>query len=204
VCRQAPYGYDQRCEVLGTEGCLATNNVFPNTASLYTRDVYGHADHPFNFFMSRYREAYAAETRAFIECLVYDRPAPITGQDGLIALIMAEAAGLSAEEKRWVSFAEVIQGPAVPQEGPWMRRARALLGKEVATKADISAAFHLIDSEHDGVISRANIKEALNRLGEYPSEKEINSLITAADLDQDGRLDLQDFEDLFCAFLRSQ
>jgi len=205
VCRQAPYGYDQRCEVLGTDGCLVTNNVFPNTASLYTREKYGHADHPYDFFMSRYREAYAAETRAFIECLVYDRPAPITGQDGLIALIMAEAAGVSAEEKRWVSFAEVIgDADKVPKEGPWMRRARALLGKEVATKADIAAAFQIIDSENDGVISRVNIKEALNRLGEYPSDKEITNLITTADFNRDGQLSLQDFEDLFCAFLSKQ
>ena len=200
VCRQAPYGYDQRCEVLGTDGVLATNNLFPNTATLYTRDKYGHADHPYDFFMSRYREAYAAETRAFIECLVYDLPTPVAGQDGLIALIMAIAAGISAEEKRWVSFAEVIGGDEA-DEGPWMRRARALLGKDVATKKDIDKAFHIIDTEHDGSITRANIKDALNRLGEYPSDTEIQHLIDVADLDNDGELSRQDFEDLFCAFL---
>ena len=205
VCRQAPYGYDQRAEVLGTDGCLVTNNMFPNTASLYTREKYGHADHPYDFFMSRYREAYAAETRAFIECLVYDRPAPITGQDGLIALIMAEAAGVSAAEKRWVSFAEVIgDDDMVPKEGPWMRRARALLGKEIASRADVAAAYGIIDSEQDGIISPINIKEALHRLGEYPSDKEIQHLISVADVDHDGQLSLQDFEDLFCAFLSRQ
>ena len=32
VCRQAPYGYDQRAEVLGTKAMIQTDNMYPNTA----------------------------------------------------------------------------------------------------------------------------------------------------------------------------
>lgn len=35
VCRQSSYGYDQRAEVLGTKGMIATDNVYPNTAKIY-------------------------------------------------------------------------------------------------------------------------------------------------------------------------
>lgn len=35
VCRQSSYGYDQRAEVLGSKGMIATDNVYPNTAKIY-------------------------------------------------------------------------------------------------------------------------------------------------------------------------
>ncbi|CAM9715124.1 unnamed protein product [Hapterophycus canaliculatus] len=57
---------------------------------------------PYDFFMSRYKEAYIQETLAFCDCLVNDKPSPCSGEDGLMALIMAIAAGKSAEEGRWV------------------------------------------------------------------------------------------------------
>lgn len=109
VCRQSSYGYDQRAEVLGTKGMIATDNVYPNTAKIYKNDFTGNADMPFDFFLSRYNEAYVKETIAFCESLVNDTPVPITGEDGLVALIMAIAADKSAEENRWVPFQEIVQ-----------------------------------------------------------------------------------------------
>ena len=64
---------------------------------------------PYDFFLSRYNEAYVQETIAFCESLVKDTPVPCTGQDGLIALIMAIAADISAKENRWVKFSDVVQ-----------------------------------------------------------------------------------------------
>ena len=64
---------------------------------------------PYDFFLSRYNEAYVTETIAFCESLVNDSPVPCTGQDGLVALIMAIAADISAAENRWVKFNEVVQ-----------------------------------------------------------------------------------------------
>lgn len=107
VCRQAPYGYDQRAEVLGTKGMIMTDNMYPNTARVYTSGFTGNADMPYDFFMSRYKEAYLRETEAFCEALVKDLPSPCSGEDGLFALIMALAAGKSAEEGRWVKFSEI-------------------------------------------------------------------------------------------------
>ena len=48
---------------------------------------------PFDFFMSRYKEAYIQESIAFVNCLRDDAPSPCTGEDGLVALIMSIAAG---------------------------------------------------------------------------------------------------------------
>lgn len=109
VCRQSSYGYDQRAEVLGTGGMIATDNVYPNTAKIYKNDFTGNADMPYDFFLSRYNEAYVTETTAFCDSLVNDKPVPCTGQDGLVALIMALAADKSAEENRWVSFNEIVE-----------------------------------------------------------------------------------------------
>jgi len=109
VCRQSSYGYDQRAEVLGTKGMIATDNVYPNTAKIYKNDFTGNADMPYDFFLSRYNEAYVTETVAFCESLVNDTPVPCSGSDGLVALIMALAADKSAAENRWVSFSEVVE-----------------------------------------------------------------------------------------------
>lgn len=109
VCRQSSFGYDQRAEVLGTDGMIQTDNVYPNTAKIYKPDFTGNADMPYDFFLSRYNEAYVTETIAFCESLVNDSPVPCTGEDGLVALIMAIAADKSAAENRWVSFQEIVE-----------------------------------------------------------------------------------------------
>ncbi|KAL7487700.1 hypothetical protein ACHAW6_013255 [Cyclotella cf. meneghiniana] len=109
VCRQSSYGYDQRAEVLGTKGMIATDNVYPNTAKIYKNDFTGNADMPYDFFLSRYFEAYVTETEAFCKSLVDDTPVPCTGIDGLVALTMSLAADKSAAEGRWVKPSEIIQ-----------------------------------------------------------------------------------------------
>jgi myo-inositol 2-dehydrogenase/D-chiro-inositol 1-dehydrogenase len=57
VCRQAPYGYDQRAEVLGKKAMVQTDNTYPNTARLYSASFTGNADMPYDFFMSRCKGA---------------------------------------------------------------------------------------------------------------------------------------------------
>eukprot|EP00966_Prymnesium_polylepis_P185752 4305891-Prymnesium_polylepis.2 len=63
-------------------------------------------------------QAYAAETIAFVDALVNDTPVPCTGEDGLVALVMSIAAGMSAEEKRWVKFSELSKVPCSRSETP--------------------------------------------------------------------------------------
>ena len=104
--RKAVYGYDQRVEVFGSEGCVSADNNYPNSAMISdARRV--HRDLPLNFFMERYTESYIAEMKAFIECIVNDTPPPVTGLDGRIPVVMGYAAKKSYAEGRPVKLAEV-------------------------------------------------------------------------------------------------
>lgn len=109
VCRQSCYGYDQRAELLGTKGMIETDNVYPNTAKLSTSDRTGNADMPYDFFLQRYNQAYTDETLAFCKSLTEKTAVPCSGNDGLMALILARAADKSAAEQRFVSVREIVE-----------------------------------------------------------------------------------------------
>merc|ERR1711908_157768 len=53
ACRKAVYGYDQRAEILCEDGMVMTDNMHPSTVRMFNRDFVGHADKPYDFFMSR-------------------------------------------------------------------------------------------------------------------------------------------------------
>jgi myo-inositol 2-dehydrogenase/D-chiro-inositol 1-dehydrogenase len=97
--RQAAYGYDQRVEILGSAGKIATENCYPNQAEISTGKTV-HRDLPLNFFMDRYTESFAAELRAFVAAVLEKRPTPVTGIDGRIPVAMALAARQSYDERR--------------------------------------------------------------------------------------------------------
>ena len=89
--RRATYGYDQRIEVHGSLGMVLAENQRPVAIELATAQ--GFIRPPLHdFFMTRYTAAYAAEIAAFI-AMLGDNSAPTpSGHDGLMALILAEAA----------------------------------------------------------------------------------------------------------------
>ncbi len=107
--RRAVYGYDQRVEVFGSDGCIRTENEHPNTAVISTARAVCR-DLPLHFFVNRYTASYLAEMEAFVEAVREDRPVPVTGEDGLMALVMGLAACRSLEEKRPVRLAEIVGG----------------------------------------------------------------------------------------------
>jgi myo-inositol 2-dehydrogenase/D-chiro-inositol 1-dehydrogenase len=107
-CRQAAYGYDQRVEILGSLGKIATENAYPNEAVVSTgRSV--RRDLPLNFFMDRYRESFAAELRSFAEAIIHDRRTLVNGEDGRIPVVMGLAARKSYDEGRPVRLTEVAE-----------------------------------------------------------------------------------------------
>jgi len=105
--RRATYGYDQRIEVHGSLGAVsATNHA---EARIEFAGPEGYTRPPnLHFFITRYAGAYAAEIVAFVEALTAGNPPPVTGQDGLFALAIAEAAARSVELGRTVSISEVL------------------------------------------------------------------------------------------------
>ena len=62
--RRAVYGYDQRLELLGSEGLLQAQNMLENTVVKSTKGGVTGAK-PTYFFLERYMPAYAAEWAAF-------------------------------------------------------------------------------------------------------------------------------------------
>ena len=106
--RRATYGYDQRIEVLGSEGSISAENVHRSRTLLANAD--GFTRPPLlDFFMTRYTEAYAAEIAAFVAALRDGTSPPTTGRDGLMALVLAEAALRSVREGRAIAAAEVLR-----------------------------------------------------------------------------------------------
>jgi myo-inositol 2-dehydrogenase/D-chiro-inositol 1-dehydrogenase len=104
--RRATYGYDQRIEVHGSKGAVSAENQRP--VSIEVASALGYTRPPLHdFFMTRYTEAYAAEIAAFIAAASGKGKASPSGEDGLAALALAEAALMSVAEGRTVKLADV-------------------------------------------------------------------------------------------------
>ena len=104
--RRAAYGYDQRVELLGSDGLLQAQNMLENTVVKSTADGVTGAK-PTYFFLERYMPAYKEEWAQFVAAALHQSAMPVTLDDGVAALAMAEAATLSAAENRPVRLAEV-------------------------------------------------------------------------------------------------
>lgn len=95
--RRAAYGYDQRFEVLGSNGLLQAGNVRPTEVVAWNDQVIS-SDKPEAFFLERYRAAYALEIEHFFDALVNGTPVRTTIEDGIKALELAELATQSWRE----------------------------------------------------------------------------------------------------------
>jgi len=103
---KAVYGYDQRVEVFGSKGSIQIANNYPNTAVISDGESI-HRDLPLYFFVERYTESYIAEMRAFAQAVLEDKPIPVSGLDGRLAVVMAMAARKSYDEKRPIKLSEI-------------------------------------------------------------------------------------------------
>ena len=105
-CRKAVYGYDQRTEAHGSLGCIFVENDRPNTSLLLTEQG-GLSEKFLWFFVERYKEAFIEELRAFVRAIEENSEPPVTGLDGLKAVLIAQAADTSARENRPVRVERV-------------------------------------------------------------------------------------------------
>ncbi len=105
--RRASYGYDQRIEAHGSLGAVSAENQ--RAVSIEVANAKGYTRPPLlDFFMTRYTQAYANEIAAFIDALSGKREAAPSGEDGLAALVLADAAVKSAAEGRLVKVSEIL------------------------------------------------------------------------------------------------
>lgn len=89
--RRAVYGYDQRLEAFGSEGCVSINNECPTTAVVATSNGV-QTDKPLYFFLERYTQAYIQEIQDFFRSILYNEPILCRANDGLQAERIAQAA----------------------------------------------------------------------------------------------------------------
>lgn len=92
--RRASYGYDQRIEVHGSGGLLRAGNIHKSTVEMATGAGFL-ADPVQDFFLERYAEAYRAELAHFVDCVETGKAPSPSGEDGLAAQRLADAATLS-------------------------------------------------------------------------------------------------------------
>lgn len=93
--RRATYGYDQRIEAHGAKGQLRAGNQTQTTVEFAGPG--GFTSEPaLPFFLERYAAAYRAELTAFIAGVTEGQKLAPTGEDGLRALVLADAATESA------------------------------------------------------------------------------------------------------------
>jgi myo-inositol 2-dehydrogenase / D-chiro-inositol 1-dehydrogenase len=104
--RRAAYGYDQRIEVLGSAGMARADNIHEST--LEVAGAGGYTRPPLmNFFLERYMPSYHAEVATFVATVLDGAPVSPTGDDGLQALVLAEAAARSHRDRRTVDTSEI-------------------------------------------------------------------------------------------------
>jgi myo-inositol 2-dehydrogenase / D-chiro-inositol 1-dehydrogenase len=93
--RRATYGYDQRIEAHGARGMLRAGNITPTTVELANRAGFS-TDPVLPFFLERYAAAYRAELDTFVGAVASGEAPRPDGDDGLKALLLADAATESA------------------------------------------------------------------------------------------------------------
>lgn len=104
--RQAVYGYDQRLEVLGSEGAVQDENDLPNTVSVSRHDGVT-SSATYQVMWDRYTQAFISEMKAFTDAVEHDKVPEVTDLDGLYPVLMAAAAKKSLQEGRPVKLSEV-------------------------------------------------------------------------------------------------
>ena len=104
--RQAVYGYDQRIEVLGSEGAVQDENDLPNTVAVSRKDGVT-SSATYQVMWDRYTQAFISEMKSFTDAVVNDKTPEVTDLDGLYPVLMAAAANKSLKEGRPVKISEV-------------------------------------------------------------------------------------------------
>lgn len=101
--RYCSYGYDQRIEVFGEKGMVATQNVLED--KIITADKFGHHNSRAKyFFIERYSDSYRNELIDFVKTLQNKKAPNISAEDGLASLAIAIAAKKSLRENKPVNL----------------------------------------------------------------------------------------------------
>ena len=96
LSRSASYGYDQRCEVFGTDGLLTMGNEYANTTVLSNSNGVSHSKLKHSF-PQRFQQAFASELDAFADVILLGKKWPVRAEDCIAVQRVADAARKSCE-----------------------------------------------------------------------------------------------------------
>lgn len=97
------YGYDARCEILGTRGCIYLGNTRENSVTLCRSDMQKSGEY-INSWKYLFRDAYHEEDCDFIRTILEQREPKVTAYDGKMAVLTVNAGNLSIKENRIVKI----------------------------------------------------------------------------------------------------
>eukprot|EP00977_Amphora_coffeiformis_P014559 scaffold4097_cov166-Amphora_coffeaeformis.AAC.16 len=97
MSRSAVYGYDQRCEIFGTEGMINVANV-PEHASIISNHTGVHHARLQHSFPQRFQQAFGLEMDGFADTLLEGLVWPVTAEQCVMVQRCADAARLSCEK----------------------------------------------------------------------------------------------------------
>lgn len=104
--RRAAYGYDQRAEVFGSKGMVATTNDTLSSAVISDENgVTG--EKPLYFFLERYMQSFTTEVIDFVDAVENNKPVKVGIEAGLQSVKIALAAKKSVAEHRPVKLSEI-------------------------------------------------------------------------------------------------
>ena len=104
--RRAAYGYDQRAELFGSKGMVATSN--DTLSSAVIADANGvTGEKPLFFFLERYMGSFSEEMRQFVDACVNDKEVPVGIHAGMQSVKIGLAAKKSVAEHRPVKLSEI-------------------------------------------------------------------------------------------------
>jgi myo-inositol 2-dehydrogenase/D-chiro-inositol 1-dehydrogenase/scyllo-inositol 2-dehydrogenase (NAD+) len=90
-CCPADYGYDARVEILGSKGVMFIGQTASTDLVVCTKGA-GSTSSNYASWRDRFRDAYIAEARHFIDCIVHNRKPAVTGEDGRAVVLAVQAA----------------------------------------------------------------------------------------------------------------
>lgn len=95
------YGYDAKCEILGTKGCIYLGNTNENSVTLCRSNMRKSGEY-INSWKYLFRDAYHEEDCDFVRTILEERTPKVTAYDGKMAVLTVNAGNLSIKEKRIV------------------------------------------------------------------------------------------------------
>ena len=96
LSRSAVYGYDQRCELFGTEGLVSIGNILEHSTTIHNKT--GSHGAPWQYsFPQRFEHAFSNELDAFVDTVLMNTPWPVSRDQCLYVQSIVDAAQRSAQ-----------------------------------------------------------------------------------------------------------